>query len=110
MFLTSMMSISLAPPASDKGNDSDRTIDDPAYWESRFEPVFSIRDQFLEAYEQHRPVSRQRVALWEALSLFYFVVSGWTKAKTSEIALFVKLLDRFLLESRLLDARDSSED
>jgi hypothetical protein len=107
MFLTSMMSISLAAPTSDKGKDSNRTIDDPAYWESRFEKVLSIRQQFLDAYEQRRAVSRQRVVLWEALNLFYFVVTGWTKVKPSEIPFLVRLLNHFLLESRLLDTSDS---
>jgi thiamine kinase-like enzyme len=104
MFLTSLMSISLAPPASDKKSDSDRRIADPGYWDARFERVYSICDQFLAAYEQRQPVSRQRVALWEALNLLYFVVTGWTKVKTSEIALLVKLLDGFLIKSRLTDA------
>jgi hypothetical protein len=110
MFLTSMMSISLAAPASDKGKDPDSTIADPAKWEPRFERVFSIREQFLDASEQSRPVSRQRVVLWEALNLFYFVVSGWTKVKPSELPLLVRLLDRFLMESHLLDTRDSPSD
>jgi hypothetical protein len=100
MFLTSMMSISLA----------ETDIADSANWESRFKRVFSIREQFLNAYEQKHQVSRQRVVLWEALNLFYFVVTGWTKVKPSEIRLLVRLLDRFLLESRLLDARDSPEE
>jgi Ser/Thr protein kinase RdoA (MazF antagonist) len=104
MFLTSLMSISLAPPASDKKSESDRRIADPAYWDARFELVSAICDQFLVAYEQRQPVSRQRVALWEALNLFYFIVTGWTKVKTSEIALLVRLLDRFLIRSRLTDA------
>jgi hypothetical protein len=107
MFLTSMLSISLASPSSDHGKDPDPTIADPAYRGSRFEQVFSIRKEFLDAYEQRQPVSRQRVVLWEALNLFYFVVSGWMKAKTSEIPLLVSLLDRFLLETGLLDSRNS---
>ena len=97
MFLTSVMSISLA----------DTDTADPANWESRFERVSSIREQFLNVYAQKHQVSRQRVVLWEALNLFYFVVTGWTKVKPSEIQLFVRLLNRFLLESRLLDAGDS---
>jgi hypothetical protein len=109
-FLTSMMSISLTPSSSDKGKDPDPTISDPASWESRFEWVTSIRDQFLNAYEQRQPVSRQRVALWESLILFSLVVSGWTKVKPSEIFLLVRLLDRFLIESHLIDASDSSND
>lgn len=108
MFLTSMMSISLAVPSSSKGKDPDPIIGDPADWDARFERVASIREQFLNAYEQRRPVSRPRVALWEALNLFYFVVSGWTKAKTGEVPLLVRLLDRFLLESHLFEAGTSS--
>lgn len=108
MFLTSMMSISLTVPTSSKGKDGDPTIPDPTAWEARFEQVASLREQFLNAYEQHQPVSRQRVALWEALNLFYFVVSGWTKAKTSEVSLLVRLLDRFLLETRLVEGGASS--
>jgi hypothetical protein len=110
MFLTSMMSISLAADASGKGKDPDSTSADPAYWESRFERVFSIREQFLNVYEQNHQVSRQRVVLWEALNLFYFVVTGWTKVKPSELPLLVRLLDRFLLESRLLDTSDPPND
>ena len=100
MFLTSMMSISLA---SDQGSD-------PANWEARFEQVFSIRDQFLGVYERKHQVSRQRIVLWEALNLFYFVVTGWTKVKPDEIPLLVRLLERFLLESRLLVGSDSPND
>jgi hypothetical protein len=104
MFLTSMMSISLAPSASDEKKDPERSSTDPAYWDTRFERVASLCDLFLAAYERRQPVSRQRVALWEALNLFYFVVTGWTKAKTSEIGLLVRLLEHFLTKSRLIDA------
>jgi thiamine kinase-like enzyme len=104
MFLTSMMSISLALPSASNGKVFDPLIADPAAWEARFERVASIREQFLNEYERRRPVSRQRVVLWEALNLFYFVVSGWTKAKTGEVPLLAKLLDRFLLASRLVEA------
>ena len=105
MFLTSMMSISLVPASSDKGKNPDLIISDMASWEARFKQVSSICDQFLDAYEQRHPVSRQRVALWEALNLFYFVVTGWTKVTTSETPFLVKLLDRFLLESHLIEQR-----
>jgi hypothetical protein len=104
MFLTSMMSISLAPSASDEKKDPERSSTDPADWDTRFERVASLCDLFLAAYERRQPVSRQRVALWEALNLFYFVVTGWTKAKTSEIGLLVRLLEHFLIKSHLIDA------
>ncbi len=105
MFLTSMMDISLADPSSDKGKSLDPTL-----WESRFEQVSSMCEQFLDAYEQRQPVSRQRVVLWEALILFQSIVSGWTKVKTSELALLVRLLDRFLLEFHPVDDIRSSKD
>ena len=108
MFLTSMMSIGLAVPSSGKGKDPDPTIGDQPAWEARFKQVAFIREQFLNAYEQHQLVSRQRVSLWEALNLFYFVVSGWTKAKTDEVPLLVRLLDRFLLETHLFEVGTSS--
>jgi Ser/Thr protein kinase RdoA (MazF antagonist) len=107
MFLTSMMIVSLAPGG--KGKDPESSIADPTAWESRFEQVSSIREEFLNAYEQRRPVSRQRVALWDALNLFYSVVTGWTKVKPSELSLLVRLLERFLLESRVLDTGDSPD-
>jgi Ser/Thr protein kinase RdoA (MazF antagonist) len=107
MFLTSLMSISLAPPAADKGTDPDPRVADPAAWEDRLEQVFAIREQFLAAYEQYQPVSRQRIVLWEALNLFYFVVSGWTKAKSSEVPLLVRLLERFLSEAQLIQPAGS---
>lgn len=97
MFLTSFMTLTLA------SDDQDGRIADPAHWNARFERVSTICDQFLTAYEQRRPVSRQRVALWEALNLFYLVVTGWTKVKTGEIQLLVRLLDCFLIKSRLID-------
>jgi thiamine kinase-like enzyme len=109
MFLTSLMSISLAPPAADKGTEPDPRVADPAAWEDRLQQVFAIRERFLTAYEQHQPVSRQRIVLWEALNLFYFVLSGWTKAKTSEIPLLVRLLERFLSESQLVQNTDSPD-
>jgi aminoglycoside phosphotransferase (APT) family kinase protein len=108
MFLTSMMNVSLAVPSFGEGKNSDSGIADLAAWEARFEQVVSLREQFLHAYEHRQPISRQRVALWEALNLFYFIVSGWTKAKASEVPLLVRLLDRFLLETRLLENGASS--
>jgi hypothetical protein len=108
MFLTSMMNVSLASPSFGEEKNGDSAITDLGAWEARFEQVASLREQFLNAYEQRQPVSRQRVILWEALNLFYIIVSGWTKAKASEVPLLVRLLDRFLLETRLLENGASS--
>jgi len=101
------MSLGLTLSSFDKGKSSDQTIADPANWEARFEQVFSICEQFLDTYQQFQPVSRQRVALWEALNLFYYVLSGWMKVKASEMSFLVKLLDRFLVASHLIDGSSS---
>ena len=105
MFLSSIMILGLTLSSFDKGKSSSQTLTDRADWEARFEQVSSICEQFLEAYQQFQPVSRQRVALWQALDLFHYVLSGWMKVKVGEISLLVKLLDRFLLASHLIDGR-----
>jgi hypothetical protein len=99
MFLASLMILGLTVSSSDQ------TTSNAADWEVRFEQVSSVCEQFLDAYQQFQPVSGQRVALWEALDLFHYVLSGWMKVKASEISFLVKLLDRFLIASHLIDAR-----
>ena len=105
MFLSSIMILGLTLSSFDEDKPSDQTIANPADWEARFEQVSSICEQFLDTYQQFQPVSRQRVALWQALDLFHYVLSGWMKVKVGEISFLVKLLDRFLLASHLIDAR-----
>jgi hypothetical protein len=99
MFLASMMTLGLTVSSSDQ------TTSNVADWEARFEQVFSICEQFLEAYQHFQPVSRQRVALWQALDLFHYVLSGWMKVKVDEASFLVKLLERFLIASHLIDGK-----
>jgi hypothetical protein len=105
LFLSSLMTLGLTLSSFDEDKPSDQTIANPAHWEARFEHVFSICEEFLAAYQQFHTVSRQRVALWQALNLFYYVLSGWMKVKVDEIGFLVKLLNRFLSASHLIDAR-----
>lgn len=104
MFLSSLMTLGLTFSSFDEDKPSDQTIANLAHWEARFEQVSLICEQFLAAYQQFHTVSRQRVALWQALNLFYYVLSGWMKVKADEISFLVKLLDRFLSASHLIDA------
>jgi len=96
MFLASIMTLGLTDSSSN-------AVD----WEARFEHVSSICEQFLDAYQQFQPVSPQRVALWQALDLFHYVLSGWMKVKVDEISFLVRLLDRFLIASHLIDGNSS---
>jgi len=59
--------------------------------EARLARGKELADLFLDRYEAHAPISRTRVALWEALDLFTMVLHGWTKAKPSRLgdAMFV---------------------
>lgn len=45
----------------------------------------AICDEFLTAYQAHGSVSRERVALWEALDLFTLVLHSWTKVKPERL-------------------------
>ncbi len=105
MFLSSLMALGLTLSSFDEDKPTDQTIANPAHWEVRFEQVFSICEEFLAEYRQFGTVSRQRVALWQALNLFYYVLSGWMKVKADEISFLVKILDRFLSASQLIDAK-----
>ena len=105
MFLSSLMTLGLTLSSFDEDKPSDQTIANPAHWEATFEQVSPICEQFLNAYQKFHTVSRPRVALWQALDLFHYVLSGWMKVKADEISFLVKLLDRFLLASHLIDAR-----
>ena len=107
MFLSSIMTLGLTDSSFDKGKSSDQTAPNLAEWEARFEQVSSICEQFLDAYQQFQPVSPQRVALWQALDLFHYVLSGWMKVKVDEISFLVRLLDRFLIASHLIDGNSS---
>ncbi|HJQ14712.1 MAG TPA: phosphotransferase [Anaerolineales bacterium] len=105
MFLSSLMTLGLTLSSHDEDMPSGQTIANPQHWEARFEQVSSICEQFLTSYQQFHTVSPQRVALWQALNLFYYVLSGWMKVKADEISFLVKLLDRFLSASQLIDAK-----
>jgi Ser/Thr protein kinase RdoA (MazF antagonist) len=55
-----------------------------------------LSDLFLAAYERHRPLSLERVMLWEALSLLRRLVDGWAKVKPARLRMNVLLMQRFL--------------
>jgi hypothetical protein len=97
--------LGLTRSSFDENKPSDQTIANPAHWDARFEQVSSICGQFLDTYRQFQPVSPQRVALWQALDLFHYVLSGWMKVKVDEVAGLVKLLERFLIAYHLIDTK-----
>jgi hypothetical protein len=55
--------------------------------------MVAICDAFLEEYERHASVSRQRIALWEALDQMMLVLASWIKIKTFRLQDCVYLLE-----------------
>jgi len=63
----------------------------------RFERLIAISESFLAEYERHhKPVNRQRVALFEALELFILILHAWTKIKVRELRDIMYVLEHFL--------------
>lgn len=58
--------------------------------------IDALNESFLGAYEAHAPVSRQRVALWEAIFYFNDSLQCWTKPRPDDPRLVVSLLERHL--------------
>jgi aminoglycoside phosphotransferase (APT) family kinase protein len=56
----------------------------------------SIADRFLAHYEAIRPVSRQRVAVWEALNMLELVVRSWDRVKPMRLNHTIPMLERHL--------------
>ena len=58
--------------------------------------IDALSESFLAAYEAHAPVSRQRVALWEAIFYLNDSLQCWTKPRPNDPRLVVPLLERHL--------------
>jgi hypothetical protein len=48
---------------------------------ARLDQLRAIGEIFLAEYETHAPITRQRVALWEAIDFLLDALHAWTKAK-----------------------------
>jgi hypothetical protein len=95
LFLSTVMSLGLTNSDFDDARDSGSTMDEKTR-RARFEAAMSVSEKFLDEYEKHAPVSRQRVALWESLDIFMLVLHGWIKVKVGESSDILYLLERFL--------------
>jgi hypothetical protein len=62
---------------------------------ARLAQLDALREQFLERYEASATISRERVALWEALDLFNAVLDCWTKMEKG-LEARVELLEHHL--------------
>jgi thiamine kinase-like enzyme len=102
LFLTAVMSIAMTSADTDVSRDSGSSMDEQTR-RDRFEMAMSLSEQFLDEYEKHRPVSRQRVALWEAVDIYMLVLHGWIKVKVGELSDIFYLFEQFLQAKKLLE-------
>ncbi len=63
---------------------------------ARLERLDAIGDAFLDEYERHAPISRERVALWEAWSYLRDALHFWIKVKPAEPDNAMMMLTRHL--------------
>ena len=71
---------------------------------ARLAELDAVCDTFLAEYERLAPISRQRVALWEALYLLTVVLRCWTKVKPHQLSNAVLMLEQHLRASSLSPA------
>jgi hypothetical protein len=67
---------------------------DPATCRARLAQLDELGEVFLAHYERHAPVSRQRVALWEACELFRRVMRSWAQVEPVRLTHMLILLER----------------
>jgi hypothetical protein len=78
----------------DERNSMDGAALDPATCEARLAQLDELSKVFLAHYERHAPVSRQRVALWEACYLFRLVLRSWARVQPVRLVHILTLLER----------------
>jgi aminoglycoside phosphotransferase (APT) family kinase protein len=71
---------------------------------ARLAEMDALCETFLAEYEHHAPVSRQRVALWEALDLLTVVLRCWTKVKPHQLSNALLMLESQLNDSGFLSS------
>jgi thiamine kinase-like enzyme len=101
LFLSTVMSLAMTNSDFDDVRDSGSTMDEKTR-KARFEMAMSMSEKFLDEYEKHYPVSRQRVALWETLDIFMLVLHGWIKVKAGELSDILYLLEQFLQSKKFV--------
>jgi hypothetical protein len=95
LFLSATKNIGLSEPHEEESNEDDAALDEEARL-ALLERLDTICEAFLAHYEQASPVSRRRVALWEALNLLSLVLNCWTKIKPVRLSNCVLMLERHL--------------
>src|SRR5918911_4469759 len=93
LFLTSLKKNGMLA-LYDERNSMDGAALDPAACQARLAQMDELGEVVLAHYERHAPVSRPRVALWEACDLFTLVLHSWVRVKPIRVTHMLMLLER----------------
>ncbi|HLO30030.1 MAG TPA: phosphotransferase, partial [Anaerolineales bacterium] len=85
----------------DVGLTSDDTLQSAPLRQERLALLASIGEAFLEEYARRAPLSRERVALWEALEYINDVLDCWIKVKPAEVTPTMLILKHHLRRMEL---------
>jgi len=97
LFLSATKNIGLSEPHEEESNEDDAALD-PETRKYLLDQLDNICESFLAEYERHAPISRQRVALWQALDLLELVLTCWTKIKPVRLSNTMTMLERHLAQ------------
>lgn len=100
LFLAATKNIGLSEPHEEESNEDDAELA-PETRLALLDRLDAICETFLAEYEQYAPVSRQRVALWQALDLLTLVLTCWTKIKPVRLSNTLAMIERHLRGMRL---------
>jgi hypothetical protein len=78
----------------EEGSNAHGAALDPDTYEARLAQLEDLSEVFLAHYERHAPVSRPRVALWEACYLFRLVLRSWSRVQPVPVTHLLTLLER----------------
>ena len=95
LFLSATKNIGLSEPHEEESNEDDAELA-PETRAALLDQLDAICERFVIEYERHAPVSRQRIALWEALDLLTLVLTCWTKIKPVRLGNTMAMLERHL--------------
>jgi hypothetical protein len=95
LFIEKVKDLGLSADPGD-ADDADDIPLDPAARPARLAQVEAFCATFLDAYRAQRPISAQRIALWETLYLLTLVLHCWTKVKPARLVHSMFLLEHHL--------------
>jgi aminoglycoside phosphotransferase (APT) family kinase protein len=98
LFRCGMKSIALNQPHEEQEDEPWDAVD-ISIRKKRLTQVKALCETFQDEYKIYHPISRERVALWEALDLMMLVLNSWIKVQPERLKACM-----FLLEDHLHDA------